>query len=364
MSVLLRARKSAIASATVLAFILLMFLGRILGMPVAIIIVSGRSMQPTLWVGDLVVGIRGSFRVGDIVVWCLRPTFCVIHRVISVRDGYVVTKGDNNPAPDPPVPRSLVRYRVVAVIPRYVWVPMVVAAFAAYVAGHREYLTKRRVAAGDVAVLLLSSFIVFNAAIALLAPTYYPRGVGVFAVPQVELSSASIMSNGSILVKYVVRNTHLTTVAYCSLRLKGWGSIRCSARVVKGSEVLIADVPQHLYEAMIENGSNPLLVSLVVNMLYGKVSGTYYIWGGWRPLRVRVSGGVVSVFNPNPAPVRVLIKVYTANRPGPANVSIKHVILKPWGRLKLDLRGYAYASVRITYRFRGREVVLQYGVRP
>jgi len=363
-SVLLKARKSAVISAAVLAFIILMFLGRIIGLPVAIIIVSGRSMQPTLWVGDLVVGVKEGFKVGDIVVWCLKPTFCVVHRVVEVRDGYIVTKGDNNPAPDPPVPRSLVEYRVVAVIPRYVWVPAVAAAFAAYVFKHREYFSRRRVATGDVAVLLLSSFIVFNAAVALLAPTYYPRGAGVLAVPQVELRSASLTGNGSILVKYVVRNTRLTSVAYCYLRLKGWGSVRCSARVVGGSEVLVTDVPQRLYEAMIENGSNPLLVGLVVNMLYGRVSGTYYVWCGWRPLRVRVSGGVVSIFNPNPAPLKVLIKIYTASKPGPANVSVEHVVMKPWGRMRLDLRRYAYASVRIVYRFRGREVVLQYGVRP
>lgn len=65
-------------------------------------IVSGTSMEPTLHAGDLVVARRrGAYRVGDVVVYAVRPEGAatdklIVHRIVggSASEGYVL-QGDN-----------------------------------------------------------------------------------------------------------------------------------------------------------------------------------------------------------------------------------------------------------------------------
>ncbi len=71
--------------------------------------VEGRSMEPLLHTGDLVILVKKSdIDVGDIVVYSSNSKY-VIHRVIGVYEvkGYYcyVTKGDNNITPDIGDPR-------------------------------------------------------------------------------------------------------------------------------------------------------------------------------------------------------------------------------------------------------------------
>lgn len=72
------------------------------------VVVSG-SMEPVLYRGDIVIvnNNPGTAQVGDIIVY--QPTWFpkpVIHRIIYIGktpggDTFFVTKGDNNPSPDP-----------------------------------------------------------------------------------------------------------------------------------------------------------------------------------------------------------------------------------------------------------------------
>lgn len=65
-------------------------------------IVQGRSMEPTLYDGDLVLTRqRAEYAVGDLVVYPIATNKAVIHRIIdgSVADGWI-TQGDNNDRPD------------------------------------------------------------------------------------------------------------------------------------------------------------------------------------------------------------------------------------------------------------------------
>ena len=78
-----------------------------LGGPAAYVIVSGKSMEPTLEDGDFVLARRqSSYRVGDIVAYRVPKGdpgagAMVIHRIVggSARTGYV-TKGDNREGRD------------------------------------------------------------------------------------------------------------------------------------------------------------------------------------------------------------------------------------------------------------------------
>jgi signal peptidase I len=78
--------------------------------------VTGTSMLPTLEEGDM-VGVEkvpfSDIRVGDIIVYdppCSNTGQSVIHRVVEIVSGGLVTKGDNNPVPDmsstPPIARG------------------------------------------------------------------------------------------------------------------------------------------------------------------------------------------------------------------------------------------------------------------
>ena len=84
----------------------------------AIVVVDGKSMLPTLQTGDLVLVVRhySSIRVGDVIVYRYTGFFygyylenaLIIHRVVYIyrNNGATcyVTKGDNNPVYDPGYP--------------------------------------------------------------------------------------------------------------------------------------------------------------------------------------------------------------------------------------------------------------------
>ncbi|MEM2607469.1 MAG: signal peptidase I [Candidatus Bathyarchaeia archaeon] len=101
-------------------------------------VVASDSMEPSIRVGDMVVYVSGDFNIGDVVVYYVTPSHCVVHRVIdflhlntvSGDRTMVVTKGDNVNVADSPVSLDMVRGRVVFTIPRELWVPVLVAVIA------------------------------------------------------------------------------------------------------------------------------------------------------------------------------------------------------------------------------------------
>lgn len=92
--------------------------------------VDGTSMLPTLEGGDLVV-IQGvplsSVHVGDIIVYnsrCSTNGLSVVHRVVAIAGGGLITEGDNNPGPDQsigiasgPITQQCLEGKVVFAIP-------------------------------------------------------------------------------------------------------------------------------------------------------------------------------------------------------------------------------------------------------
>jgi len=69
--------------------------------------VTGWSMLPAVWPGDTLVIERADRKAvseGDIILFRRDRRFC-IHRVVSkvTEDSTILTRGDSNPEPDPPV---------------------------------------------------------------------------------------------------------------------------------------------------------------------------------------------------------------------------------------------------------------------
>lgn len=64
-------------------------------------LVLGRSMEPALSTGDLVIARHAdSYRAGDLVVFGVKEDFLVVHRLVRRTDGGWTTKGDNRPNQD------------------------------------------------------------------------------------------------------------------------------------------------------------------------------------------------------------------------------------------------------------------------
>jgi len=80
-----------------------------LGGKTTLTIVSGHSMEPTYYTGDLVVTRAGTPTVGDILVYQPKDVggARVIHRIVggNATDGWIM-KGDNNDFLDPWTPRG------------------------------------------------------------------------------------------------------------------------------------------------------------------------------------------------------------------------------------------------------------------
>ncbi len=91
-------------------------------------LVSGVSMGPTLRAGDIVLTKEvdpSSLQVGDIIRY-RRPQGSVLHRIKEIErtsSGLVlVTQGDNNNTPDPPILSQQIEGKMVAKIPKVGWV--------------------------------------------------------------------------------------------------------------------------------------------------------------------------------------------------------------------------------------------------
>ncbi len=119
-----------------------------LGGPAAYVIVSGKSMEPSLKNGDLVVALkRSSYRIGDVVAYRIPKGEAgagalVIHRITggSPRTGYVL-QGDNRtgndiwrPKPEHVVGDMRVRLPGVGLSLAFVRTPLGMAMFAGLIA--------------------------------------------------------------------------------------------------------------------------------------------------------------------------------------------------------------------------------------
>lgn len=96
--------------------LLLMFSWSYVPSPICVSLAVGRSMEPSIPQGSLVIGFHRSFAVGDVVIAEIDGRH-VVHRVMSVEGNMVITKGDANEHPDEPVEKSSVKCVVTWVVP-------------------------------------------------------------------------------------------------------------------------------------------------------------------------------------------------------------------------------------------------------
>ncbi|MEO1772246.1 signal peptidase I [Candidatus Enterococcus ferrettii] len=82
-------------------------------------IVSSGSMEPTLSWGDLIVVQRkGSYQAADIVTFAQpEDKYPITHRIVSINEESIVTKGDANTSSDLPIHNEQIFGKVILIIP-------------------------------------------------------------------------------------------------------------------------------------------------------------------------------------------------------------------------------------------------------
>ncbi len=340
-------------------------LGRVLELPVFLSLVASSSMTPTLQALDMVVAVKRNYSIGDIVVWCSTPMYCVIHRVVEAGGNRVVTMGDANPAPDPPVNPGLVKGVVVLTIPRLIWIPLLLlppAIYAALKIYRKNYGGKpsapRSFSGLAAAYTIVVFYAVFSSLLAFMSPLN-PILFAELSIPSVEVVGVGFdCSEGLIVIAYSPRYLEIESIDGCRL-LAANTSINCSTRILDSS--VLVEVPSELLRWMNLEGVGKAMVWLNVSLSRNASLSTYLYPVHIVPLHpvVSVTEGVASIYNPNPFCFDANITIFWANDVGPWSTSKYLTCVEPKGSLEIDLRAYRYAYVRIEYVVSGRTLVVQ-----
>ena len=93
--------------------------GNVLPMPFGVggaVVLSG-SMEPTIMTDELIiVKASDTYAEGDVVVY-QTGRILVVHRIVAMADGTVITRGDANNTDDAPIELSQIKGKVIAHIP-------------------------------------------------------------------------------------------------------------------------------------------------------------------------------------------------------------------------------------------------------
>lgn len=332
--------KRRLISTAVLVLIVVLFLGKVLKLPVALFVASSGSMEPWAEAGSIVLGvatyIRG-FGAGDVVLWCwdsLR-TACILGRVQTVVQSFVTLKGDSDPAPTTLLDGSRVTYVAVAAVSPRIWIPVFAAALGvlAYFslrnrnrnnsnnsgAGNANNSknganTNRRLYAGF-AVLLAVNFLATGAMYVDNTRPFYAtpwatlseprldleRGVYSFVVetPGFQPLNASCVSEGFALETSMVSSSSSRVAAEVKLPRSFFEFLwnRSYGRA------LFTSPPARIGEHFV--------VECVLTYDRGLLTGSYVASFTWVEPSFEVDGSKLVVNNSNPLPLSLLIELYS-----------------------------------------------------
>lgn len=354
----------------VLSLLTLILLSRLTYFPLNLSLVNGYSMYPSLKPGDLLVSIHKDivgYDVGDVVIWCSNLAHCVVHRVVKFGEGYVVTKGDNNPSEDPPVPESYVKYKTVLVIPSTVWLTTCLALVGLYLIRNKDKVLVFVRGLGDVEVVVFSVFTLINLVLMALVPIYNLTTESVIIRPSISLGSVELLDPGSlVLIKYNPRNLNIIDVPGCLIEVFE-RVITCSAYVLTSESVVVV-VPPETYSIAYESGVTSLKILVNLTLDRGFLVGSYPLHISWSRLGISIDGSSLVLSNPNYVPInithaRITYMIYDEKTDTHRVVWVEELrsfVVDPRNTYTLLVeRKGEYAYVMIKYLFMGEEVVEQ-----
>lgn len=349
---------------SILFLFTLLIIGRFFSFPMAIFIINGNSMLPTLKPGDIVFTVQSDYKEGDIVVWFYNLFQGVVHRVAGINSTYVITKGDNNPFEDPPVPKSWIKYKVILIINREIWLSVlsIILIFMAYRYLKRSSIKIKRKKL-NFPLISLTFFIILD--LIFISFIVIPPGYSEIQQfnPNVELLDISLSSDGNnITVHYYLTNTILSNINYCTLQSYNISSN--TTCIIKDSN-LIAYVPKEIY-SITYNLSNStiskILLFVNISLSFGYLIGNYSIYLNWKKLEVNVKKNLIEIYNPNFIDFNLTNIKIIYIRTNPVNkssevikeVNINELIVYSRNFFVLNLEkigNYAYVEFKYKFKF-------------
>ncbi|MEM2736986.1 MAG: signal peptidase I [Thermoproteota archaeon] len=286
-----------------LVLIVFLALARFIDFPVSMFMVGGRSMEPTLYVGDLVFSVKGNYTVGDIVVVeGVNRVNCIVHRVVEISESSVTTKGDANPGPDNPISRKHVLYKVVFIVPRLLWIPPFLAVSFFIVFRYLKSLI-RGAEIGRTLLTIVLFFSILDIVTMTVIPVFHVHQSIDVKRPNIVLRSISLSEDFRFFRAVYGGRSMLEFVRV------DWVKINASGREFYPDELFIEDdtlfvrVPQEVYDALYHNSSSITSSFWVYcNIVFdkGNLYGYYPVTFAWRRLEVNVANNTFIVNNPNP----------------------------------------------------------------
>jgi signal peptidase I len=322
--------------------IILLFSGKLMGLPIALVMVYGSSMEPSLKSFDLLVAVsphiigRG-VKVGDIVMYCIRGTLntaCIVHRVVEVRDGVVVTKGDAVKVPDPPVRLNDIRYIVVARVPRLyiaaLLVPVLVLAFRSYVwLPWRIHGLRVLAEPGVAALILVLGFIVFD--VAYLGTVYIDSTPVRLSAPIIRKESLFFNLSSGVIEVTMTHDPRLHPVSApeCMVRRPIKANLSLLGEKTQGNQTIIRlRIDRSVFEELWRHNariwgntslgpgrpykvSTTLWVSCRLVFNLGVLRSTYPVSFAWREPSIALGKGRICIDNENPVSMELEISMHS-----------------------------------------------------
>ncbi|MBS7642786.1 hypothetical protein KEJ40_06490 [Candidatus Bathyarchaeota archaeon] len=252
-------------------------------------------MEPSIRRWDLALFINVEPSRGDVIIYSLTPSFYIAHRYICDypgMDGYIVTKGDANPTPDPfPVSKGMVKGVVFLILWREVWIPLFTyAAISALIETSRTRIV------GLSSTMTSASIIIFI--IVVYGFTQPIPEAAKLELPLIHLSRIELDTRTCTLIASYVGNLQLS---YTELYIDG---VRIPASF--NTTHIVAVIPKDIAYRIGSRGWTYVQVYASLNHI-GKLVGNYTVKVYPKPLRISIVNDSLLIDNPNGFPVAVNI---------------------------------------------------------
>jgi len=330
-------------------------LARFLPIPFGVFTVISGSMEPSIRILDIAIVFGREYSVGDVIAWCTTPWHCVMHRVVDITEDSVMTKGDVNPVPDPPIPRSLVKGKVIFIVARELWLPVFLGLLTYILYDYRKIIPPKLA----LNMLAIVTYVILLAvAISLITPQtwlYIP-------LPELYLSRYYVVEKGVdclVIMGFNALNIGIEEVL----------SLKVFNESVKpysyNSTIVEFVVPEHLMLYAVSEGRK-LYVSLEAKLTrMGYLKGSYQIVVTPVKPRVYVENKSLVIENPSCYPIAFNI-TWMILKPEGEWEYVSEIIVIKRGSTTLnppfqEVAAYVYVDVR--YRFMGSNHIERLEVR-
>ncbi|WP_162009511.1 S24/S26 family peptidase [Desulfurococcus amylolyticus] len=362
--------------------LLLLFLGKLIFSPVALVVVTDDSMQPKLHRGDLVLLLATylvNYAPGDVVLWCIDDlrSACCLHLLVNSSSEHVVTAGLSNSVPDTPVPKQLVYYKAVFSVPLLLWLPLVALLYAYNLHYfYRSYVLRvyslrhprDHILTGVIKDMIYVSMLVALVNSMFIGSAYIDQSPPQYNIPVVSLVSRSLdLSEGRA---YVTLNTSVYLVRNASCSLDDKTPLEVEYVQVGELANITIHIPRDYFSKLWANASErkpPLTTppasvyqsfgyNCTVHFDKGYLESAFIESFTWKEPEVYVKEwSILVITNPNPVNLNATIVIYDVSRTrivSQFNVSINYL-----SSYSVDLRELVGEKgsyeVRIYYEFLG-----------